>query len=1284
MKRTFLPLSLLLAFFFLAACDDDIKKKNNDNNQNPVCGNGILETGETCDGTELAGATCENINQGFTGGTLACANDCTLDTSGCTTACQDACDLDNRVCDGDTLRVCETNAETGCTEWVDTDCTAASQTCMVIGGEAQCAACQDACVLDEERCNANGDGIEACIVGNLGCTEWSNAACPPATPDCEVQNGVPTCVNNCTNACTLDEVRCNANGDGIETCVTGATGCTEWSNAACPSATPACEVQNGVPTCVSACTNACTLGASRCNANSDGIETCVNNAQTGCTEWSNAACPSATPVCAILNGTATCTIENGSGESCTDAYVITVPFYTEGTDFTADFPTNDMTFTDTSCSPGWSVNGTDAVFAIDLLQDQAIIFAQGGGLDGVLYVQGVCDAAGTCHDVVDDEASNQTEAILFQAPADGTYYLIVKAYSASPTTRTYAIAVWAYEDPAEVSCDDGFDNDLDEEVDCADSDCFGVGPCTVENVCGDNADNDLDGFVDCADSDCAGVDPCGAENTADRCGDRIDNDNDGAIDCADSDCAGLGACGPENTEALCSDRIDNDGDTETDCEDSECATFLVCMPGQSCTLPIAITTLPYTISGTDFTADFTNNHNFTYSAGGCGTASGSEAVFSIDLAANQRIRIDETVSAFDAVIRILDTCTDVTPTCLVSSDSPETNLVFTAPADGTYYIVLEAYYATEPDGYNFTITPLYDNENGRCGDNFDNDNDGKIDCADSDCFGDAAFCTTETICGDGFDNDADGAIDCVDSDCASAVNCQGANSCSDALVITSFPFHVSGTDITADFPGNDHTFTGTGCSTANGAEAVFVVNLNAGQRIRMDETGTLDSVIRVISPCDNATTCLLNSDTPETNLVFTAPTDGMYYVILEAWSATPTSKAYDFTINLLPDFETGLCGNNTDDDGDGRTDCADSDCFGDGSFCTTETLCVDGEDNDDDGVTDCADLDCASASACELSEACGNPQVITSFPFNITGTNFGADFTNEHTFTGTGCSITGGAEAVFAVDLAAGERLRLNETDTLNAVLRVIAPCANATACLVNSDPEANILFTAPMAGRYFVVLESYYSTTTSAYNFTIEKFAATETSCTDTVDNDGDGAIDCLDSECLGNPACPTVLLMESFSTWPPAGWTIVDGGTHTGDTWMSSASMVAPKIRTLNGATGLFAVVDSDAAGSGKDQDERLNTPALDFTGYTNITLSFRHYYYSYSGQTGTVEVSTDGGTTWTTVQSYTSSTTNSVLASISLSAYAGQPSVIISFHFISSWGYYWLLDDVMVQAN
>lgn len=48
----------------------------------PVCGNNVKETGEQCDGSDLAGQTC--VGLGFGGGSLSCSASCSFVTSACT------------------------------------------------------------------------------------------------------------------------------------------------------------------------------------------------------------------------------------------------------------------------------------------------------------------------------------------------------------------------------------------------------------------------------------------------------------------------------------------------------------------------------------------------------------------------------------------------------------------------------------------------------------------------------------------------------------------------------------------------------------------------------------------------------------------------------------------------------------------------------------------------------------------------------------------------------------------------------------------------------------------------------------------------------------------------------------------------------------------------------------------------------------------------------------------------------------------------------------------------
>lgn len=73
------------------------------NSNAELCGNAELDTGESCDSSNLGGRTCED--EGFSGGTLVCASDCTFDTSSCDSpdGCGDGVLDPGEDCDGGNL-----------------------------------------------------------------------------------------------------------------------------------------------------------------------------------------------------------------------------------------------------------------------------------------------------------------------------------------------------------------------------------------------------------------------------------------------------------------------------------------------------------------------------------------------------------------------------------------------------------------------------------------------------------------------------------------------------------------------------------------------------------------------------------------------------------------------------------------------------------------------------------------------------------------------------------------------------------------------------------------------------------------------------------------------------------------------------------------------------------------------------------------------------------------------------------------------------------------------------
>ncbi|WP_406456524.1 carboxypeptidase regulatory-like domain-containing protein [Streptomyces sp. NBC_00876] len=149
--------------------------------------------------------------------------------------------------------------------------------------------------------------------------------------------------------------------------------------------------------------------------------------------------------------------------------------------------------------------------------------------------------------------------------------------------------------------------------------------------------------------------------------------------------------------------------------------------------------------------------------------------------------------------------------------------------------------------------------------------------------------------------------------------------------------------------------------------------------------------------------------------------------------------------------------------------------------------------------------------------------------------------------------------------------------------------------------------------------------------------------------------------------------------TTSAPEGWAVVNAEGTTGGWQFDDPG----NRKNTTGGKGAFAVVDSDKAGSGKLQNSTLTSPSYDFSGTDLPELSYRTSYKTYSGQKAEVEVSADGGTTWSTVSSLTTAVTGSKIT-IPLTDYAGKSDVRVRFHFTGKFGWWWQLDDVFIGSR
>ncbi len=163
-------------------------------------------------------------------------------------------------------------------------------------------------------------------------------------------------------------------------------------------------------------------------------------------------------------------------------------------------------------------------------------------------------------------------------------------------------------------------------------------------------------------------------------------------------------------------------------------------------------------------------------------------------------------------------------------------------------------------------------------------------------------------------------------------------------------------------------------------------------------------------------------------------------------------------------------------------------------------------------------------------------------------------------------------------------------------------------------------------------------------------------------------------------HPGTVTELLAEDFEVWPPAGWTI-DADPASCDTWLSTETT---DYINNTGGTGFAADANSDYCGDA--MDTWMISPVMDFSGFDSVSLQFKSDFWDYGNvDDGYVDVSVDGGTTWTNVlhyekQDYYGPRTETV----DLSAYVGETTVTLRFHYVApGWDWYWQVDDVVVSA-
>ncbi len=442
-----------------------------------------------------------------------------------------------------------------------------------------------------------------------------------------------------------------------------------------------------------------------------------------------------------------------------------------------------------------------------------------------------------------------------------------------------------------------------------------------------------------------------------------------------------------------------------------------------------------------------------------------------------------------------------------------------------------------------------------CDNSVDDDGDAAVDCDDADCAADPACAGSVEVCNDTVDNDGDSAIDCDDSDCAADPACTGGACLADAdygaatvsnqLVDDGLPDGlVVGGELNADADLLVvELYAGFGAMSGGivpGTYALAGDDLNyatCGLCLRLFSEDTEDAgyfatggTVTITSVSPNAVIDVSNAtfehvEVDPTTFESTPHADGCTSAI--------TSASFDTPVG------TEICDNMMDDDGDTDVDCDDADCAADPACAGPVEICDNMMDDDGDTDVDCDDADCADDPACTVCLADADYGAATlanqSIAFNggtfigVTGElNVDVDelvlelYDNAGAFSGgvvapgtytiTGDELNyatcGVCVRLFTEDVADDGYLATGGTVTITELSpNVVATLSDLTFEHVTID--ATTFESTPA--------EDGCTTSVTSVAFDV----STAELCEGEIDEDGDGDVDCDDSDCAADPAC-------------------------------------------------------------------------------------------------------------------------------------------------------------------
>ncbi|MFH0970474.1 MAG: DUF4215 domain-containing protein [Candidatus Diapherotrites archaeon] len=291
----------------------------------PICGDTLIKGSEACDGANLNSATC--VTQGFSGGTLTCNGTCTgFVTSSCYTCGNVTIEL-GETCDGTSLngQTCSSQGYTGgtltcaanCLSFNTSACTSATCGNNIIEGSETC----DGTSLNSQTCFSQGylSGTLACAAN---CSSFDTSACVAMVCGNNIIEGSEVCDGTALNSETCTSLGFDSGSLACE------SDCSAYQTSSCVTS----EI----------CGNSTIAGPEVCDGSNLDSETCVSQGfesgtltcESDCLNFDTSSCAApittTTPTCGYgCCGSRTCDIPTGEDYytcriDCSSPYLIVI------------------------------------------------------------------------------------------------------------------------------------------------------------------------------------------------------------------------------------------------------------------------------------------------------------------------------------------------------------------------------------------------------------------------------------------------------------------------------------------------------------------------------------------------------------------------------------------------------------------------------------------------------------------------------------------------------------------------------------------------------------------------------------------------------------------------------------------------------------------------------------------------------------------------------------------------------------------------------------------------